>query len=1024
MSIRPPKAEGKKSFQEQVAEEGAKLQASESARRTDAQAPYDEATIEGDMETAGEWRAAKPEAGDVPALETPRIWQNKTGTVKLNLDALGLSEADIVELEPGQAAAALKPELDPADVVDEEYVDEVMSDEEILAAQEAAATKGYGPEAAAAAHEAVEEIQAMPEEKKKRTLNGIVNLGAFASEWKSEKMASLIGSAESKTDQGSAMNRLLAATREYYQRRAESSRKLIERNDKMLSVSGTLTNASKVGSILSWGRVGLDIVGHGAFAKQLNPFRHMTAAAMAFGTGAEIGKEMRLKNTDVRTLTRIEDAEAAEDEARALYEEAKKKAGGEVTAEALSASYKERLPQDLLKRIQENPDGFATSFVSKVFKKDLAWGVERIQKNLDKIDADPKLTDEQKAAKRQRVLAGAEGFLRDADRMLTRSAGVDAAAYSARLVEKGAKAFVTVMAVDTMARLFTSAHDLFDQHFGQPENAFRGLPATAMAGGTVESFIAPEPELMTAESPELPPGIVSLETVGAGGSITGSLMKQLEEHPEKFGYEGNAARDSEQLHAWAFKTAKAMAKEAGFLTRKDQQDSWLSAAAVGKLQIGVNMEGGKPSLAFVDHNGAVLSAADIKAGRYEMPVPFPDAGEEPAKESPVPPVLSPEQRPSFAQDYYVNKLLGAKAGELTNAQKRDLGGLLFRLKHYETLMRDEGAEAGSRATARTEAAKLLKTIAEKHAGILKPGWTEKMHAMPSYTAFVQMDGKGKEFVGPPAPPVEAKPSVDEVVEEEKPKAPPVPKPRKVVMPAAEEAPVKVPKAPPVPARSESEVPVADLVPKEPEAGPAGKLEEYFAPSYAELPERGAVISKKTFSAIVEQMRSAAAERDRAPAGSSMRKAAEEYLAETRKTVQGSFGKYLKPGWYEAATTQEKPAAPAVEEAVAPRRVRRVVSAQEAPAPAPAPIVRRETTEFSDDEGMIKGREEKTETYIDVSSWTIQEVEDKLKEARVMLAGQEARLAKSPGNYAVRAAVDLSKRVIADLERSLAQKKES
>ena len=821
-AIRRAKVGGQKpTFAEQLAPEMAKLKANEATRATLDQAPYDEATLEGDMETAGDFRPAAVEEGDVPSWDAADIkesamggmgmapeldtdqhrfgdpralnmvqtadlpaskkkesWTSKAGNIEIDLEAMGVGAADIYELEPGEQVKALKTELDPSGVAERTPVlsrlEEDMPEQQ-LEAVASAFGEGFGPEGKQAAKEAVGELKGMPKAKKERTLNGITNLGVFISEWKSDLMAGVIGAAARKTDEGSFMNRLLRSGKEYYERKSASSRKLIESETKLASLAGATTRMSKVGSILSWGRVGLDIVGKGAFAKHLNPFRHMTAGAMAIGASAEVLKETRFKANSLKEKTRM-DVESAEEEARALYEETARKSGGKVTAEALSAVYQERLPQDLIARLNENFMA-GSSFVGHVIKKDLAWGVERIQGKLDKIDTNKKLNDAQKAQKRQELLVSYNGFLREADLMTTKYVGVDAASYGARLVEKSAKAFVTVMAVDTIARLFMSAHDLFDRNFGS------GTAVGAAGAKAMESLPQGDVEVMTAESRELPSGIVSVETIGAGGSITGSLMKQLEEHPEKFGYTGETGRSSEQLHAWAFKTAKAMAKQAGFLTRKDQQDTWLSHAAVGRLRIGVDMSHGKPELAMVDEKNHVISAAELKAGPYGMKVPFADKGEAVPTPEVVPP---PESSYAPAHDYYVKKMLGAAAGKMDPKDRDQLGLTLNHLRRAQAVMHDEHASPASRAQARELAVADLREISKKYDGIMPKGWTEKLEKTPTY-AEVLAKGAGPvhEEMGPPAPPREET-------------TPPVEKPIRRVVRPVEPAPEPVveKKAPP------------------------------------------------------------------------------------------------------------------------------------------------------------------------------------------------------------------------------------
>jgi len=204
----------------------------------------------------------------------------------------------------------------------------------------------------------------------------------------------------------------------------------------------------------------------------LNPFRHVTAAAMAFGRGSRIAKEARLHNEQVMEKTRIQDADAAAEEAWRLYEEAKAASGGgEVTKESLQQAYEESIPKDVLRRLEKSSGGSAARGVESMVRKSIEASVRKIQEKFDEIDQDVSLSPEARSAKKQKVASGLLGmnadFLKDIDRIVSQVGGVDMIAEGARRAEKGAKIAQTLLILDTvrhLPRIFSDIVHAFDRH--------------------------------------------------------------------------------------------------------------------------------------------------------------------------------------------------------------------------------------------------------------------------------------------------------------------------------------------------------------------------------------------------------------------------------------------------------------------------------------------------------------------------------------------------------------------------------
>ena len=323
------------------------------------------------------------------------------------------------------------------------------------------------PELRDQAEEAVQEITGLSPKEKKSLFGGLANIGYWANQKKALLLSGVADRLEKKFTH-SAVRRLLTAASESYRKDAVRAQKAMD-NPKVLSTK----QLGNVGAVLSWGRVAFDIAGRNA--SRLNPFRHVTAGAMAIGRGGEILKEMRLMNEEVKDQTQF-NIDAALDEAWALHEKVYGTDGESLSGmsekevrasgERLNQEYLSRLPKELLARLRENP-GSGASILAKLAERDLAFGLARAEKALQKLEENKKMSPAEKKRKRDQYLASQEQFLKDADRMITQMAGVDVMAWAARSVEAGAKTASKVMLVDTIARLpsmLVTLHQSFE-HF-------------------------------------------------------------------------------------------------------------------------------------------------------------------------------------------------------------------------------------------------------------------------------------------------------------------------------------------------------------------------------------------------------------------------------------------------------------------------------------------------------------------------------------------------------------------------------
>lgn len=278
------------------------------------------------------------------------------------------------------------------------------------------------------------EIEQMPAEERKKVGFGLRNMGFFAREFKSRKLAELCEFASKK----SKGNKFLAALAETYRKDEDGARKQIEDSDKKIKGMQQLQNVGYItGGALKWGRTVADFAGWTVGS----PLRYVTLGAQFFSRGAEAAKEARFKNEKVINKTRIKDIDQAAEEAWNLYGQAKVRAAknGEVTAESLDKAYAESLPEDLLKRLKNAEPGVATSFVQGLLKKDLEWAIKN-----------GKITENSFGL-----------FLKDCDRLIGQYGEIDTVALGAKYAQTAGKAVIAGVAVESLALLAQKAiHDV------------------------------------------------------------------------------------------------------------------------------------------------------------------------------------------------------------------------------------------------------------------------------------------------------------------------------------------------------------------------------------------------------------------------------------------------------------------------------------------------------------------------------------------------------------------------------------
>ena len=406
-----------------------------------------------------------------------------------------------------------------------------------------------------------ETLEKLSPEQQEEVKIGAANFGFFVKEQKSKFFAKLFKTiaprGQKKIQERGALARFLSSLSETYQNDAKSAREKIKEISKLKKakqktdlVRHKLPNVGNFfGMIIKTGRTITDFTGYSL----VSPFRYVMMGSMAFARGAEAAKEARLKKAEVIEKVRIEEVEKAADEAWDLYEQARAKAGidREVSPEDFNATYLESLPQDLKKRLgggeekskeasenweqirekylQEPPQkleknlkekrGKLSNLVQGLISWDVKRLVEKINKKIADLEKNQPLSEEQKQAAKEKIIASYARRLKTLDKMVSQFGTVDALAMGAQYLETGAKAVVTALTIETLIlsveKLFESLPAFFE-HSHQTETLID-------SAGTV-----PAP----AVAPEAIPG--SVEAVAPAAE--NSLIKALENiHGEKTG---------------------------------------------------------------------------------------------------------------------------------------------------------------------------------------------------------------------------------------------------------------------------------------------------------------------------------------------------------------------------------------------------------------------------------------------------------------------------------------------------------
>ncbi len=323
-------------------------------------------------------------------------------------------------------------------------------------------------------NEELERINQLPPKERAGLIEGIANAGYWMQRTKSNVLKRVTASLAKVGNKDAALNKYISEFSKTYERDAVRAEKM------RVQQKGALASAAGLGvlsgNLIRLGRASYELFG-GSF-RSFNPFRHITAGSLFVARGAEAGKEMRLNDEQLiaknrpmaevdfsKKLTRKQ-AQALEelhDQARAMYLDSGAaeiritgpdgKVDQAKLAEAkglMDKAYLEHLPKDLAERLSRL-DVSGVNLLEKFFlDNDVKSGIKSVSRSLEKVENNPKFSAEEKAIKKQAILASSEKLLKDMDRMIGDQGAVDWLAYAAKKTEWTGKAVANVMLVDSI----------------------------------------------------------------------------------------------------------------------------------------------------------------------------------------------------------------------------------------------------------------------------------------------------------------------------------------------------------------------------------------------------------------------------------------------------------------------------------------------------------------------------------------------------------------------------------------------
>jgi hypothetical protein len=318
----------------------------------------------------------------------------------------------------------------------------------------------------------VEEIKKMPEDERSKIEIGAHNIGFAMEKVKAKIFSGLTGFASEFAPEGGTANKFLKALSGTYKNDSDlQERKMAnaesEEGKKLLKTSNRLKVASNILKVASY-------IGHGP----------AMSVASVFSRGVETAKKMRLGSEEVLEKTRINDEDAAAEEAWGIYNQAKESSKGDPSKIDLQRAYEKNIPKDVLERLSKSKgENVAQSFLMKMMQKPMEFSAKRLDKKIQAVENNKKLTPEQKEAKKNNLLDTYSRALNDLDGIVSKTGEVDTIAAGCKYAEIGGKvvmgAIMAKTVYDTMEKIWDKMADIFsDSNIGEISDTISKVDVT------------------------------------------------------------------------------------------------------------------------------------------------------------------------------------------------------------------------------------------------------------------------------------------------------------------------------------------------------------------------------------------------------------------------------------------------------------------------------------------------------------------------------------------------------------------
>ncbi|MDP2788689.1 MAG: hypothetical protein Q8O46_01375 [bacterium] len=334
------------------------------------------------------------------------------------------------------------------------------------------------------------EIQKFSKPEREKVGWGINNIGFKIERAKNDWFAGKFAWISQKFDRRSKISRFARAVREKNIRAADVAQKKAKAGkEKGTGKLTKLSNAAYLAkNFVRPARILADLTGLTPTGIQ----RYLMIASMAAASLTGAAKETRFLNEELLEKTRMDDVKKATEEAWKIYERAEqakinkdpwRQQSKSISADELKTAYLREIPEDLKQRLQDPKT--ANMVVKDILGRRLKSSVETLNKKIENIESNKKLSPEQKERQIEQLLRRWERRLTDYDRALTRLGTVDGWAMAGHYAETISKTAVRAVTLESLYLVADKAweeiaHALTDSNTA--ENAGNLMPPPKASG--------------------------------------------------------------------------------------------------------------------------------------------------------------------------------------------------------------------------------------------------------------------------------------------------------------------------------------------------------------------------------------------------------------------------------------------------------------------------------------------------------------------------------------------------------------